>query len=85
MLCRCLRALWFLVCLENHASWDFLDIGCDHWEILSTYFSNSLFSFLLKIIYLIFIFDVHWRFVKASGLLELELETGVSWHMGAGN
>lgn len=78
MLCRCLRALWFLVCLEKPVSWDFLDMSCDHRETLSTCFSSSLSSFLLKIIYLTLIFDVHWHFVKASGLLELDLQTGVS-------
>lgn len=43
-----------LVCLEKHASWPFLDIVCDHLEILLTLlqhlslsllFKNNLFSF----------------------------------------
>lgn len=52
-----------LVCLEKHASWPFLDIVCDHLEILLTLLQHlSLSLFFLKIIYLIFISDVCWCF-----------------------
>lgn len=54
MLCRWLMALRFLVCLEKHALEGFLDIGCDHWEILLTYFSISFFSFVVFVFPLTF-------------------------------
>lgn len=43
-MCRWLMALRLLFCLEKHASGDFLDRGCDHWEIRLPHFSISFFS-----------------------------------------